>query len=146
MAGKKDPKLPLADYTTPFVLYRTDVNAGLLSPYNDPAPSSVGTFPETIDLSNSISALENNCIVLIFKRTAGAVGSFNASLYCTITDQSSVLNGTTVLVAQEPATVEDKMITFRKLYSGVYKVVLNNVPGARYDIYEAHSGYAKIGF
>lgn len=142
MAGRQDRDDAKAEYLTPFALYRTDINPSNTAPFNETDPALV---PEVIDISNSASGVEHNKICLIFKRLTGNKQIFTASLYCTLKDTSSPLYNTTVLVDVVNNVEEDKIIILRRMYAGSYKILLSNVDGGSYSIYESHAHNPKIG-
>jgi hypothetical protein len=146
MPGKADSSSIYADFMTPFKLLRQGINTvGNQAVYGESDPSAIAEY---IIMHKSISALEHNTISLVFKKVTPFLGNdvpFQVNLYCTILDNNSPLNGQTFLVAIEPSASPDKIITFRKLYAGNYKILLTNVAGGNYDLYESHSGYNTSG-
>lgn len=141
MAGRRDRQDANSDFLTPFALYRENVNSINDSPYNEGIFSNITPI---INLSESGSGILHNKICLIFKRLSGNKSSFTATLYCQLKDEGP-LKDEAFVVNEEPNVEEDRIIVFNLLYAGVYKILLTDVRGGEYNIYESHFSTSVLG-
>jgi hypothetical protein len=140
MPGKNTEESPIADYMTPFKLYRSGVGDGSAN-YND----VVLDITDLIPLGDSISAYRNNSIALYFDRTSGDKHPFDVCAYATITDASSPLKAITeatpILQAFEPSVDDGKVLILdTDIIAADYRIALKGVNDGVYDIYASWTG------
>jgi hypothetical protein len=150
MAGANDKDAARADAYTKFDLYREDVNVANDNPYQEAVDVGNPAFDDipVIDLSKSMSGYNNNSIFLMLLRTdAGTHTDFKVRLYGQITDAHDDIADRWILLNEELAagagtttpTSDPELIRFTNLYAAKYKVLVNDVLGGVYNIYESHT-------